>query len=555
MASLPEPKIVKITVRDGTEIAVALYMPENAGQARFPVLFAAAPYRFDNNTLPTSPQFLWRETGPIEFYVARGYVYAHMDARGCGRSGGDFDLLGPKDQADLYDVIEWLGAQTWSTGRVGGIGQSYFTMLQWFMGIANPPALACLGAHDGLNDAYRAGAYHGGIRCDFLPGYWWHQNRIINAHPANGAEPRTQDVDLDLMISAHPNLDDFWRARSAFDRLHEIKVPLYSSGVWVKHQLHTRGNIEGFRRASGPRKLRLSGAPNAWATAAEFASVDFHRDVMLPFYDHYLKGEATSYTDRAPVEYVVRGSGVMRTAQQWPPEGVEYRALHLGTGPTGSVTSLNDGCLSPATPGGAAETSYAYPQPGWVNGTIGFGAGGPASGFDPARRVLTFTTAPLAGDVEICGPIKLVLHLSSTARDTDVLVKLSDQAPMPAEAREAGANPPAEIVTRGWLRAAHRALDPVLSTEMEPVHAHEVDEPLAPGQVYRLEISLEPMAYLFRAGHRIRLEIANGDSAVTEVFWGHFYRPDKIGRDTVHHSATHQSQLFLPVTHGAEALD
>ena len=54
MASLPEPKIVKITVRDGTEIAVALYMPENAGQARYPELFAAAPSRFDNNTQPTS---------------------------------------------------------------------------------------------------------------------------------------------------------------------------------------------------------------------------------------------------------------------------------------------------------------------------------------------------------------------------------------------------------------------------------------------------------------------------------------------------------------------
>ena len=549
MASLAEPRIVKVTVRDGTQIAVALYMPAASGATRWPVLFAAAPYRFDNNILPASPQFLWRETGPIDFYCARGYVYAHMDARGCGRSGGAFDFLGPNDQADLFDVIQWIGAQNWCTGRVGGIGQSYFTMLQWFMGIQNPPALACIGAHDGLNDPYRAGVFHGGIRCDFFPGYWWHQNRIINAHPANGAAPRTQDVDLDLMLSAHPNYDAFWRQRSAWERLEEIRVPLYSSGVWAKMQLHTRGNIDAFRRASGPRKLRMSAVPNAWAASGEFAGEEFHRDVLLPFYDHYLKDAPSSYIDRAPVEYGVRGSGVVRTARQWPPEGVTWRSWHLGPGPSGSVASVNDGRLYDGTAHGEGATSYDYPQPGCMSGNVGFGPLGPAGGFDPARRVLTFTSQPLAGDLEICGPIKLVLYLSSTATDTDVMVKLSDQAPMDDAQRRCGINPAYEIVTRGWLRAAHRALDPQRSTEMEPWHPHDVDEPLVPGRVFRLEISLEPMAYLFRLDHCIRLEIANGDSVVTEALWGHFYRPDKIGRDTIHHDATHDSHLILPVTH------
>ena len=549
MARLPEPRIAKVTVRDGTEISVALYMPQTSGSGRWPVLFAAAPYRFDNNILPASAQFLWRETGPIDFYLAQGYVYAHMDARGCGRSGGKFEFLGPNDQTDLYDVIEWIGAQRWCSGRVGGIGQSYFTMLQWFMGIVNPPALACLGAHDGLNDAYRAGAFHGGIRCDFFPGYWWHQNRIINAHPANGAMSRIQDVDLDLLLSTHPNYDQFWRERSAWERLEQIRVPVYSSGVWAKMQLHTRGNIEAFRRASGPRKLRMSAVPNAWAASAEFASEEFHREVLLPFYDHYLKGEASSYTARAPVEYGVRGSGAWRTATQWPPENVTWRSWHLQPGPTGSVSSVNDGRLASEPAREAGTTMYEYPQPGCLNGNVGFGPLGPAGGLDPARRVLTFTTEPLTGDMEICGPIKLVLYLSSSATDTDVVVKLSDQAPMPNEARRSGINPPYEIVTRGWLRAAHRALDPRHSTHMEPYHPHDRDEPMVPGEVYRLEISLEPMAYLFAKGHRVRLEIANGDSAATEILWGHFYRPDKIGRDIVHHGGEWDSHLILPVTH------
>ena len=85
-----KPREVKIRVHDGVEIAVALYMPK--GNGPFPVLLAASPYRYDNNTLPATPQFLWRETGPIDFYVERGFAYAHMDLRGCGKSGGEFRL-------------------------------------------------------------------------------------------------------------------------------------------------------------------------------------------------------------------------------------------------------------------------------------------------------------------------------------------------------------------------------------------------------------------------------------------------------------------------------
>src|SRR5678816_4518430 len=78
----------------------------------------------------------------------------HMDVRGSGKSSGEFELLGPNEQNDLYDVIQWIAAQPWCNGKVGGLGQSYFCMSQWWMGIMKPPALACLAAYDGLNDLY-----------------------------------------------------------------------------------------------------------------------------------------------------------------------------------------------------------------------------------------------------------------------------------------------------------------------------------------------------------------------------------------------------------------
>lgn len=538
---------VSIAVRDGTSIGARVYRPEGAGP--YPALLAAAPYRFDNNILPASPQFLWRETGPIDFYADNGYAYVHMDVRGSGRSAGSFGFLDRKDQEDLYDVIEWIGRQPWCNGRVGGIGQSYFCMLQWFMGAMSPPSLVCLGAHDGLSDIYRAGTHHGGIPCDFFPGYWWYQNRFINRYPASGSS-RDQDTDLTAMIAAHPMYDDFWRERSAWEVLDRIKVPLYSSGVWAKMQLHSRGNIDGYLRARGPKKLRMSGVPNAWAAAAEFASVDFHKRVLLPFYDHYLKGASTDYLARPNVEYAVRGSNAMRSSDTWPLANVRYVACYLTQLTSQSVTSLNDGGLSRA-PGATGATSYSYPIPGWVAGVVGFGPSGPAGGFDPVRRVLTFTGEPLAQDLEIAGPIKLTLFLSSTAAETDVFAKLSDQYPQANEDRAKGLNPLAEVVTRGWLRASHREIDAAQSTDMVPRYTHRNPEPLTRGVIYKLEISLEPMAYLFRKGHRIRLELVNGDSPVTEALWPHYYRPDKIGTDTIHHGADYPSALILPVADSA----
>jgi hypothetical protein len=84
---------------------------------------------------------------------------------------------------------------------------------------------------------------------------------------------------------------------------------------------------------------------------------------------------------------------------------------------------------------------------------------------------------------------------------------------------------------------------------MEPYHTHAAPEPLEPGRVYRFDISIEPVAYFFAAGHRIRLEIVNGDSPITEALWTHYYRPDKIGTDTIHHNPAHPSALVLPVDH------
>jgi uncharacterized protein len=537
-----EEKDVLIRVRDGARMAVRIYRPDGAGP--FPSLFATSPYRYDNNALPAYALFLWRETGPIEWYVGQGYAYVHADVRGTGRSEGEFEFLGRREQQDLYDIIEWIAQQPWSNGKVGGIAQSYYAMSQWFMGIQNPPHLACIAPYDGLNDPYRFMGYPGGIEGAFLA-YWFNSSvRVSNLYPANQEHPRHVAPDLFAEVQRHPLNDDFWRERAAVEQLDQIKVPLFSIGVWAKQDLHLAGNIKGYQLARGPKKLAISGTPTAFSSMIDFADVEFHRKYLQPFYDKYLKGLKTSYDQRPNVEYAVRNTGTVRSFDTWPPPGTHAARFYLNTGPTGSVTSLNDGGLGSSPPGAAgASTSYSYPQPSWVLGVVPIGPHGP----DAARAVLTFTTDPLAADLEIAGSGKVTLYAASTRNDTDFIVKVSEQFEQSQEERAKGLQPRYAIVTKGWLRASHTERDPRHSTDDMPYYSHRTVTPLVPGTIYKIEIPLQPMAYRFRKGSRIRLEICNGDSPMTDGLFFHFYRPDKIGADTIYHDAGRPSQLHLPV--------
>jgi len=537
-----EEKDVQVAVRDGIKIGVRIYRPDGPGP--FPTLFAASPYRYDNNILPAYPLFLWRETGPIEWYVGEGYAYVHADVRGTGFSEGEYDKMGPAEQRDLYDVIEWIASQPWSNGKVGGIGQSYYCISQWFMAVQNPPHLACIGAYDGFNDPYRYAAYPGGIEGAFQM-YWFNLSvRVPNLFPANGDHPRQIPQDYVLDLLSHPLYDDYWKQRAAVERLHEIKVPVFSIGVWAKQDLHLVGNILGYQLARSPKKLAITATPTAYSSMIDFADIEFHRKYLLPFYDKYLKGLRTSYEDRPEVEYIVRNTGKVRSFQTWPPPKTERVRYFLGKGPTGTVTSLNDGILGTAAFGpGGGSTAYSYPQPSWVLGVVPIGPQGP----DPVRAVLTFTSRPLTADMEIAGSGKLTVYASSTRNDMDFIVKVSEQFEQNAEERAKGFQPRSVIVTKGWHRASHMNRDEERSTLDVPYYTHTKITPLVPGQVYRIEIPLLPIAYRFSKRNRIRVEIAPHDSPVTDGLFIHAYRPDKIGTDTIYHDAEHPSELLLPV--------
>src|SRR5215813_9163752 len=111
---------IKVAMRDGVQVSLCVYRP--AGDAQVPALFAASPYQHEFDTVPAFPLFLWRETGPVEWYVRQGYAYVHADVRGSGRSEGEFGFMDRTEQQGYVELIAWIIKQPWCNGRVGGIG-------------------------------------------------------------------------------------------------------------------------------------------------------------------------------------------------------------------------------------------------------------------------------------------------------------------------------------------------------------------------------------------------------------------------------------------------
>ena len=84
-------------------------------------------------------------------------------------------------------------------------------------------------------------------------------------------------------------------------------------------------------------------------------------------------------------------------------------------------------------------------------------------------------------------------------------------------------------------------------TPTRPFYTHTNPQPLKPGEIYELDIEVLPVSYVFKKGHRIRLEIANGDSSATDGVFSHPYHPTLMGTDTLHHDTAHASCIMLPV--------
>jgi len=560
---------VPVPMADGAVLRADVYRPEEEG--RYPVILSHGVYakglpfqggvyemqwaklvEKDPSVLEgsTNKYQSWEVVDP-ERWVPHGYVVVRVDSRGAGWSQGTLDPRSPQEFEDVCSSVEWAGTQSWSSGRVGIAGISYYAVMGWAAASRRPGHLAALIAWEGFNDQYRDALYHGGILSEFTRR--WLPNQIIPIQYGQGERapinPNTgQSVagpvtlseeelagnrsDYYAAIKQHSLYDDWHRARTI--DLSRVEVPLLSAANWGGQGIHPRGNFNGFVQAAAQDKWLEAHGDTHWT---HFYSA-YGRDLQRRFFDHFLKGIDNGFEETPRVQLNIRRPGEIfewRGEKEWPLARTVWTEYHLQ--PDLSLTTE-----PPASSAGLR--------------------------FEALGDGLRFSTPRTTEEIEITGPMAARIWVSSTTSDADLFLILQLFDPDGQEVTFEGSTDPNTPIANGWLRASHRAVDPDRSKPWQPYHPHDRVEPLMPGEVYALDIEIVPSCIVLPPGYRLALWIRGKDYEYTgglDDYGQRFVyatrgtggmthndredRPEEIfgGTTTIHIGPDHPSHLLLPV--------
>lgn len=560
---------VPIKMDDGLEVRADIFRPLKEG--KYPVIITYGPYakylHFEQiyktcwdrmiETFPevganSTNQFQSWEVVDPEKWVPENYVVIRVDSRGCGRSPGYVELWSAREAQDFAICIDWAGTQSWSNGKVGINGISYYGMNQWQVAALQPKHLAAMCIWEGANDFYRDLSHHGGILCNFIENWYDMQVKTVqyglgkNGHRSkitgdwvSGPDTLTTEqlganrFDFGGLTFKHEFDDEFWTSRTP--DYSKIEVPFLSAGNWGGQGLHTRGNVEGFVRSASKEKwLEMHGIEH-WT----HFYTDYGRMMQQKFFDYFLKGEKNGWDQQPKVLLNVRHPGekfALREDTTWPLASTQWTKMYL---------DASNSTMGTASVDKAGKVTYRGLSEG-----------------------VTFLTTPMEQETEITGQLAAKLFVSSSTVDADMflIMRIFDQNMK--EITFQGALDPNTPIAQGWLRASHRELDPKLSVPYRPYHPHLKKEPLQPGEVYELDIEILPTSIVIPAGYRIGLTVRGKDyvypgatgaklSNMKYPFTGvgpftHNHpgdRPPEIfdGEVTLHTGAAHQAYILCPV--------
>jgi uncharacterized protein len=554
-----------VAVRDGTRLAVDIFRPSDRGTAvadRLPAVWTHTRYGRANareGKLATLPERL----PALKTLLRYGYVVAIVDVRGSGASFGSWEgSFSPKETRDAYDVTEWFAAQPWCNGKVGMFGPSYLGSTQLMAASEAPPHLKAIFPQKAPGDIY-ALVYPGGIfRRDFCES-WGNGLKALDLWitpvPVDGDDSHkllnearkeretNQDVlELALAYRYRDSVDPVtkestWAARSPFGHLDAIrrsKIPVYNLGGWF--DTYTRDSILAYANLDNPKKLVIG----PWTHQQEH-DLDLGIE-NVRWFDRWLKDVDNGIMEEPRIHYYVTGNPKgpgWRSATEWPLPKQRTTAYFFHSGPSHSVASVNDGVLTPSVPEhnqGSDRYTVDYKATSgrpsrWSSG---YGLGGKEFNYGDRgaqdKKGMTYTTEPLATDLEVTGHPIVHLWINSTAKDGDFFAYLED----------VDGSGYAHYVTEGCLRASNRAIhDPPYNFLGLPYHrSFKSDYAELPGMPVELVFDMQPTSIQFHQGHRVRVTITCADKDNDDT-----PRQSPPPKVTVYRSNEHASYVVLPV--------
>jgi putative CocE/NonD family hydrolase len=534
---------VRIPMRDGARLCSNVFHPGGAG--RFPTILVRTPYGKGADITPN-----------YQAFVGRGYAVVLQDVRGRFDSSGGFEPF-HQETPDGEDTLNWIASQPWSNGNVGMMGGSYLGIVQWRLALAGNPHLKAIfptvsGFDDYLDRFYSTGgAMKLGQRLlwvadnlrapDFIKPEF---SRFILHLPLRTSDRAVAGERIEMFQKAieHPAYDAFWKSVSVRQGLGQIRVPVFSAGGWYDNFVES--DLEAFaalQRLGRPARLLVG----PWPHNMSIPFPDFGpnslvplRTLQLEWFDYWLKpGPDRKLSAFGPLRIFVMGANRWRDEQEWPLKRTRWTPMYLGS--RGNANTLaGDGALTARPARQEPPDHYAY-EPRNPVPTMGGAVccnpkifpWGPMDQrpVEKRRDVLVYESRPLKKDLEVTGPVKVILHVSTSAPDTDFTAKLVDVFPS-GHARN---------LTDGILRLRYRQ-----SLE-KPVPAHA-------GEIYVITIDAGVTSNVFKAAHRVRLEVSSSN-------FPRFDRNPNTGRavaeetelrgalQAVYHDRGRPSHVLLPV--------
>jgi putative CocE/NonD family hydrolase len=569
-------KDVPMRTRDGVTLYADIYRPDAPG--RFPVLAMRTPYDKSIDMALTEK----------DYFPSHGYVVVVQDTRGRFLSEGEFYPF-IHEAEDGYDTIEWAARLPWSDGNVGTVGQSYLALVQYFAATTRPPHLKAMSPVSGpvtyFEDCvYRRGVFELGWMLAYFTslarntlerkGLYEQQRATLDSyvsHPHIPMSPLKREEYRHLPLRdwserlkdgapyfshllQHSTDGSYWRTMDIRRQFHNINAPMFHVGSWYDvFQYDTLTMFNGMRSLAMTVEARQSQKllmgpwghllPYAVPTSKGTGEIDFGpealielHDLQLRWFDHFLKGANNNILDEPPIRLFVMGTNRWRDEHEWPLARTNYTNVYLHSG--GKANSVRgNGALSFVTPREEQPDRYVYdpndPVPTRGGTTLGLALGVfDQSKIEEREDVLIYTGEVLTSDMEVTGPVSLKLFAASSAPDTDFTAKLIDVRP----------DGYAQNIVEGVLRARFR----------ESLTAPTL---ITPEKVYEYTIALWATSHVFKAGHRLRLEVSSSNFPRYDrnPNTGHEFGVDdelRTAEQTIFHDQRYPSRLVLPVIPG-----
>ncbi|MBJ7601004.1 MAG: X-Pro dipeptidyl-peptidase [Candidatus Nephthysia bennettiae] len=557
---------VPAPMRDGVVLRSNVYRPAGAG--RWPILLTRLPYGKD---LPLGSSVI----DPVQA-ARHGYVVIVQDTRGRFSSEGDWYPL-RNEAEDGHDTVQWAASLPYSDGQVGMYGASYFGFTQWSAALTAPPALKAIVPFITWSEPYNGLAFRGGALELGIQAHWHLQmgfDVLLRRHrgdlPALGRALHGLAGELDQLApegyaslplrefgplvrqDVAPAFFDYFRAAvdrselgfaSISGRHHQASVPSFNAGGWYDIFLQdTIANYQAMRQLGQPSKLLIGpwshGSQRnpigelSFGFGSQAALIDLRIDfqsLQLRWFDRWLKGADNGMMSEPPVQIFVMGANTWRQLEEWPPPAAVPTQLYLREG----------GLLSSGAPGDERPEGFEYDPADPVptrGGALLLSPEYPSGPYDQQQvearpDVLVFTSQPLERDTEVTGPVRVELWAASSAPDTDFVARLCDVHP---DGRSIN-------LTDGVVRARYRDWASGARPSL-----------IEPGRPLCYDIDLWSTSNLFKAGHRIRLQVTSSNFPRWDrnPNTGHDLGADSelaVARQTIFHDRERPSHLLLPI--------